>query len=1583
MKKDRQGSSNMVPPPVGSGDTPQLHRLPGLKFQALCRDVLENEPDITQCDVYGINGQAQRGIDLLAHRKDGAFDVAQCKCERDFPPYKIRAASDEFLKHWDHWRSLGVRRFIVLVASDVSRADRQDEIVSQKRRFLNEYGIVYELWPDTRIVNKLRPHPGIVSQHLWGGWAEIICGPNASASLRTALAEKTAFNSHLLLDVESARDEKLILMREMWREGRRDEARGLLSVAKSDDVVWSALAPRLQADFLRFEASIVIEGDNDPARAEDLLNAAYDLCPDRGDARLRAAISLWRGDDDGALAFLNLADTDSLRHFKALVLLMMRQAEAAERLLGQITDETGETFQLRALCHLANRRLGEARLAMQKALEKSPRWVAIQYTAAVIDYFSSLAPVVVPTFIPSWPEPVPSNFVLQDDESRERLRRALDCFRHLESVAPSEDESRRCLEAWQVACLANDLDRQDEFEAEVRRLLGSRQAHHRVLAWGIAAGIKDALQRPAESIRELIIDGKGEPEQALVLAQYYVSIDKPGRALKLLRPQRGRFAGVGALSVWVTWIAQLEALLGHASEALKLVADSDLSELESRLLTSRILLLAKSGDQTAFRENLLASYNALGDPRFLLDFVVSCARTNDWLVAADRSVELNARIRTPEVLRLAALCSYNAQRFSMCLRLLDGGEDLYPQSRLPADLRRMRVQCQVNVGSLQAAVHEAEALAREEPTLASFLGLAQVYVSKGDFRRLCDVARDVVLLDQVPAGVLLRLAGQARWEDKPLSVRLWRRAVSIGVPDEGVVQAVQLGYELGLDHELAELTARVERLGQSGHAGIVRASLEDLVRYADEFRRQTQELNAAYHGAQLPIHLIAPRLNITLSELYHGQLEKNSEAAYLFAQPLVFARAGRRGIGVVTEAQKADYRLNVDITAVLLARHFGFLDEVERTFAPVRLPKELIPCLAVMRDRLAAGQPSRALAYRKILASHQNGHICSAADRVSARDDWPELLRGGWAGLVDQAIEEHGFVVDFLPIVTASRPVLRDELPEEARARVVGLKAVFMALRASGAITTDYYDRIIDRLPSIRNEPGSAMPDLGARLYFRGTVIETLADLDALDVVADRFQVFIEFQEFERLKTEVEDFERNEALAHWVSDLITHLSGAIQAGRYEIISAEALTSIDADDLKGTDGSGDRLLIECLLALVRLQGDGQDRAWIDDRWANSHALAGRTPIVDTVDVLQQLVSRGGISFGRYYETISRMRAEGLCFFPLSKEEILHHVAQLDVRSASETTALRDLRRGLAMSFLASRFLRPGSADGQSSDPGEFEFLIRSSSAVSEALSALWLESDGPHDERLAKAEWVLGNLFVPHYGLRGVASPNAAGDERYAFAVLAASLLTRTVAISGDTSKAESVKAYHRWIFDRFLDRRFQVEPDLLVQTAGFVRRVIEQLRSGHTAESESRVAALVFQRFLLQLPDQVRQEIGRGSDFLSNYGLGIQVVANVSGLQLERTEYLMAAREAINGRAGRAKLFNSDREVTFSPLQPTGAGFTFSHPDWHIEVPVRDPHLGLLADSAAQREAVAEGLRRVWDLPAREFRAARCRYCFN
>jgi hypothetical protein len=101
----------LIPPPAVRADIPDFHKLDPLKFQQLCCELHRSEPLISFADVFGINGQAQYGVDIVAHRSaNDGIEAGQCK-RIDFAgckPHVIRGASDEFIKHLEY-SALGVR----------------------------------------------------------------------------------------------------------------------------------------------------------------------------------------------------------------------------------------------------------------------------------------------------------------------------------------------------------------------------------------------------------------------------------------------------------------------------------------------------------------------------------------------------------------------------------------------------------------------------------------------------------------------------------------------------------------------------------------------------------------------------------------------------------------------------------------------------------------------------------------------------------------------------------------------------------------------------------------------------------------------------------------------------------------------------------------------------------------------------------------------------------------------------------------------------------------------------------------------------------------------------------------------------------------------------------------------------------------------------------------------------------------------------------------------------------------------------------------------------------------------------------
>ncbi len=76
---------SIVDPPI---DT-TINELPFEKlswedFEKLCLAIVQTDFLINDCEIYGIKGQAQEGIDIFARQANGRYSSYQCKRYQEF-----------------------------------------------------------------------------------------------------------------------------------------------------------------------------------------------------------------------------------------------------------------------------------------------------------------------------------------------------------------------------------------------------------------------------------------------------------------------------------------------------------------------------------------------------------------------------------------------------------------------------------------------------------------------------------------------------------------------------------------------------------------------------------------------------------------------------------------------------------------------------------------------------------------------------------------------------------------------------------------------------------------------------------------------------------------------------------------------------------------------------------------------------------------------------------------------------------------------------------------------------------------------------------------------------------------------------------------------------------------------------------------------------------------------------------------------------------------------------------------------------------------------------------------------------------
>ncbi|MFN9857864.1 MAG: hypothetical protein ACK556_07065, partial [Pseudanabaena sp.] len=301
----------MLSPRYNPSLPPRFYEMDEYAFEEMCQDLFAKESGIATCNTYGVRGQLQSGIDLLAHCDDITFtEVGQCKCYKDFPPKKIREASDVFLKYLGLWQQRNVRRFILFVACELETTERQDEIYSQIQRFA-KYNIKYEVWEARTLRQKLAPHPEIVYRYLQSqDLVELICGLQPQQTSRSSDLTIGIFSSkidRLSSDISKVKALRLDEYRELYHQGKLREARICLDSLRNDEH-WDVFDKPLQARILQAISGYTINVEQNVDKARSLAEEAYAIDPKGDDTLLQVLIAY---QSEGAEAALRLIDNTS------------------------------------------------------------------------------------------------------------------------------------------------------------------------------------------------------------------------------------------------------------------------------------------------------------------------------------------------------------------------------------------------------------------------------------------------------------------------------------------------------------------------------------------------------------------------------------------------------------------------------------------------------------------------------------------------------------------------------------------------------------------------------------------------------------------------------------------------------------------------------------------------------------------------------------------------------------------------------------------------------------------------------------------------------------------------------------------------------------------------------------------------------------------------------------------------------------------------------------------------------------------------------------------------------------------------
>jgi hypothetical protein len=151
-----------IAPPV----QPRLQALPfdaltWEQFEALCAALVEANPLTVNCNLYGVQGDLQQGIDVVATQRGPGGDETwayQCKRYKTYTPGRLKEALDKMTYPADYY---------VLMLSIPATAAMREVTDEQPNAFL---------WDAHDIARKLKGYPAIVEDFFGRAWREAFCG---------------------------------------------------------------------------------------------------------------------------------------------------------------------------------------------------------------------------------------------------------------------------------------------------------------------------------------------------------------------------------------------------------------------------------------------------------------------------------------------------------------------------------------------------------------------------------------------------------------------------------------------------------------------------------------------------------------------------------------------------------------------------------------------------------------------------------------------------------------------------------------------------------------------------------------------------------------------------------------------------------------------------------------------------------------------------------------------------------------------------------------------------------------------------------------------------------------------------------------------------------------------------------------------------------------------------------------------------------------------------------------------------------------------------------------------------------------
>lgn len=1289
---------------------------------------------------------------------------------------------------------------------------------------------------------------------------------------------------------------------------------------------WNLLGQDDQTKVALVQAKLAIATAYDLDSAESFLNEARSIGGEKDRVfRVTVALEHLRNGPEAALKLIGDETSPALLQQRALLLVALGKAQDALDLLGDETIPNDvESERIRALAHLTAGRPLEALKAIDEGQRLEPSNEGIKLAAMMAHFNCALVPGS-PTIIEAEPPPIPAAYVRSDPDSVNHLRTSEVLARGL-LAAERPRASIQNLEIWRLASLICDPSRREDAQALLNKLLEVDPTNVGAIGWAVVWGLNLDRGVVVASLEARVAEGVADVHQIRILASLLIEAKRPSDAARLLDAHRPLFVASGLESLWITLRAEAADEFrsdegGDGVQPPKSPLDPN-SPAGERL--SVLLEAERSGDWTEAVNFIQARYDNERTVTNLIDLASTLARAKSWNRLSALSSEL-VGLGSIEAITLGLQGLFNDGKLEDFVDALESNRTAFGSIKIPIPIARAYAQTLHRLGRLHDAAKEYEILHAQttEPRYLSIL--AQVYATLGDEESLRKIGQRALVARDILSEDLLLIAEALAWRSRDLSVRLWRLAAN-AVSDEAVGAALALGYRLRLDADPAieTLTTRMIQLGQENRAGITALSEHDAIDNIRKWQLSQKTAFEAYEHGQVPIHILCDTTNISIADLF--------DAAFRFgvrgsAIGRLFVRHGGRAFSpphAVVQSEKRCW--NLDVSAVLMLRHFGLLEAVvERVRTSISV--DVLNLLRYLRARSSPAQPT-ALERNRRLIQRLNANELKTPNK-SLHELTSITLRRLDTAASSVSDKRKSFDVNWL----------------------------IRSMHKVGLVTEN--PKVLIKRLGLPTDTSGDIGPLPSELVLEEGVAALLEGENLLAGLSERVMTFVTNDEANRIRNTADADTIQLERADWLDRLIEFLQTVLGDQLGSLPSA----AVDDDSVGVT--------ARPLLALMNYVRGENDAIVCDDRFVTSFMTTEhKVPIVGTYEMLEELTRAGVLEEKQFHEAIGRMIAAQVYYLPIDTTETsltLKKALTNEHGEIVETDSLRAIRRYVARTYLRrDTLIRPNQAPG-SFPLGEVSYLSALSRDVIELLLNPWRDSTLAIEKKAAISDWIFEALYsddLPDVQLSRVFGPERGRAELVAIAF--SWLLARALELAIDQHAAG---AFVDYLTTRLFQHRVVVDPSVLEATARNLCTLFANFleRTG----TDDKPTKVLLRRLYKALPYALQERLG--SEPLIRDVLGVEWfrIVEIGGFGFEAQSFWSTVSNVLaTGADAHIKTVHSGIDVRVASdsdglrlIAPLG------------ETKLLDPAISVLNSSSESRRQLLKSHPEWIDLPSADFEA--------